>query len=107
MTMANLVSPVPLQDPPLIWNEGNKQWEWHPNWSKWLSNMSTVMNDYMVSARSTLPSTLYNSISLLQVQPYSTSQLNSIINLQPGLLAYDKTTNQFKGSKPGVWQVII
>lgn len=105
MTMAPLMSPAPFQDPPFIWNEGDKQFQWHPNWEKWISNLSTVVNSFLVSGRSTLPATLYSSIALLQIQPYSTSQINSIVNPENGLITYDKTIHAYKRRKPGVWEI--
>ena len=107
MTMANLLSPAPLQDDPFEWNEETKKWQWTPNWEKWISNINTVVSQYAVSGRSTVAATLYNAISLLQVPSHSTTQINSIVNPDDGLIVYDKTTNQFKGRKAGVWTVII
>jgi hypothetical protein len=107
MTMASLLSQPPLQDEPLQMNKTTNTWDWTPNYVNWFSEVYNVMADYLVSGRSTLPATLDGAISLLAVPQYPTTQINSIVNPDNGLLVYDTTTDQLKVRKPSGWVVIV
>lgn len=107
MTMASLISPPPLQESPLAWNDVSKKWMWSPGMQKWLSDFANIVGEYLVGGRSTLTPTLFSTLNLLQVPRLPTSQINSIVNPDDGLLVYDTDTDELKLRKAGAWVVII